>query len=312
MIINMKIERIVRKFVYRGILIGLFFPIFSILLCWGFLTVESENTLWTIHKQFPLLWIIDSAPVVLGIISYIVGLQVYKSNLAYMHEIKDINGELIKKNKELNGLISEKDVLFKEIHHRVKNNLQVITSLLSLQASFIDDDSYKALFRYSQYRINSMAMIHEMLYQSEDVSKINHSQYIEKLVKGLIYSMKGSENNITLKIDIPKIFLNIDTSIPLGLLINEIVTNALKYGIKGKNEGTIHVRMIKHNSDNYELQIGDDGEGYPADVNWRNASSLGLVLIHKLAIQLRGNIEKDNSKKGTHYLLHFKEVHQFS
>jgi len=308
----LKVEKIVRKFIYRGILIGLMFPLFAIILCWNVLTVEEENTLLSLHYQFPLLWIIDSAPLVLALISYIVGKQVQKTNKNHLIEIKQINGELIKTNKELKRLISEKDVLFKEIHHRVKNNLQVITSLLSLQASFIDDENYKGLFRYSQYRINSMAMIHEMLYQSEDVSKINHSEYIEKLVSGLVYSMKGSANNITMKFDIPKIYLNIDTSIPLGLLINEIVTNSLKYGIKDKAIGTLSIKMIKHHGDNYELQIGDDGEGYPKDVNWRNANSLGLVLIHKLAIQLKGNIEKDNSKKGTHYLLHFKEVHQIS
>lgn len=299
-------------YVFRGVILGLFFPVFSIILCFAFWTERASNNLWTIHQDFPLLWIIDSAPFVLGFISYIVGSRIEHSNENYITEITQMNETLRKKNLELNQLISEKNILFKEIHHRVKNNLQVITSLLSLQASFIDNDEVKGLFRYSQYRINSMAVVHEMLYKSEDISQINFREYIEKLVTGLIYSMKGSVNNIKLNVHIPEISLNIDTSIPLGLLINEIVTNSLKYGIIAKNPGTIDIKMVKHDKNNYVLYIGDDGVGFNSEVNWRNSNTLGLLLMHKLTLQLKGNIEKDNSKKGTNYIVNFQEIHQIS
>lgn len=212
-----------------------------------------------------------------------------------------------------NARLAEKDTMLKEIHHRVKNNLQVITSLLSLQSSFIEDDGIKALFRYAQYRINSMSVIHEMLYQSDSLSRINYTEYLNKLLSSLLVSMKGSENNIELQIDSPpELLLNIDTSIPLGLLINEVVTNAFKYGIKNDAKGVLSIKIKQLKKPNYIIEIGDDGEGFSESINFRNTKSLGLKLIHKLALQLKGNIEKDNSKKGTHYIISFQEIEQTS
>ncbi len=225
---------------------------------------------------------------------------------------------LYQKNRYITALnetselrLLERNTLLKEIHHRVKNNLQIITSLLSLQSSFIDDNQVKGLFRYAQYRINSMAIVHEMLYKNSDLSRINYADYLHQLVRTLITSMKGSKNQIELKIDADDLFLNIDTSIPLGLLINEIVTNSLKYGFKNA-EGTISIEVKKLNYPNFILNIGDNGIGFPDDKNFRNTVTLGLKLIHKLALQLRGNVEKDNSKKGTHYIITFQEIEQTS
>ncbi len=225
---------------------------------------------------------------------------------------------LYQRNKYITALnetsehrLLERNTLLKEIHHRVKNNLQIITSLLSLQSSFIDDEQVKALFRYGQYRINSMAIVHEMLYKNSDLSRINYGEYLHQLVGTLITSMKGSKNQIKLHIDVDDLFLNIDTSIPLGLLINEIVTNSLKYGFKN-GEGTISIEVRKLKYPNFILHIGDNGTGFPDDINFRNTVTLGLKLIHKLALQLRGNVEKDNSKKGTHYIITFQEIEQTS
>lgn len=225
---------------------------------------------------------------------------------------------LYQKNKYITALnetselrLLERNTLLKEIHHRVKNNLQIITSLLSLQSSFIDDDQVKGLFRYGQYRINSMAIVHEMLYKNSDLSRINYGEYLHQLVGTLITSMKGSKNQIELKIDADDLFLNIDTSIPLGLLINEIVTNSLKYGFEN-GEGMISIEVKKLKYPNFILRIGDNGAGFPDNINFRNTVSLGLKLIHKLALQLRGNIEKDNSKQGTHYIITFQEIEQTS
>lgn len=309
----MKNSKTIGPYVRNGILIGLCFPIFSIFICIYFLIPSDyEISILNLHQDFPLLWIINSAPFVLGTISYIVGNNINSLNKKYLENITEINSKLVSKNDLLENLNGEKEVLLKEIHHRVKNNLQVITSLLSLQSSFIENEHIKALFRYSQYRINSMAMIHEMLYKSGDLGKINYGIYSEKLIASLILSMKGTDHNIKLNVNIDDINLNIDTAIPLGLLINEIVTNALKYGIVKNEAGTIHItiKQIKHN--NFQMQIGDNGIGFSKDVNFRNSASLGLMLIHKLSLQLQGSIEKNNEIKGTNYIVTFKEIEQTS
>jgi two-component sensor histidine kinase len=302
----------ISRYVLRGLLIGLLFPVLAVVICWCVLIPEGVTYSFAeLHSEFPLLWIIDSAPIVLGAISYIVGTQVRNSHQAFTLQIEEINNNLQLKNDKQEELILEKEVLLKEVHHRVKNNLQIITSLLSLQASFIDSDRIKALFRYSQYRINSMAMIHEMLYRSDDISRIDFGQYADKLISGIISSMKGSKHSITSIIEVPY-QLNIDTAIPLGLLINEIVTNSLKYGIRGDNSGTISLKIVKLKHSEYQMIISDDGVGFAEEINFRNSSTLGLMLIHKLSLQLLGSIEKDNSKKGTEYIVNFQEITQIS
>ena len=309
----MKEKNQIIPYIRNGFLIGLLFPILAIIICVFLLTPDNyEFSLSEIHKDFPLLWIIDSAPIVLGLISFFVGNKVNNENSKHHIETEKFNQELTDKNLQLENLITEKEVLLKEVHHRVKNNLQIITSLLSLQSSFISDEQSKALFRYSQYRINSMAVIHEMLYKSEDISKINYGDYAEKLISGLITSMKGTENNISFKFEIPDIKLNIDTAIPLGLLINEVITNSLKYGIEGDSSGEIYMKITRLKHNNYTLFIGDNGKGFSEEINFRNSNSLGLMLIHKLSIQLKGSIEKDNNKKGTNYILNFQEIEQTS
>ena len=222
------------------------------------------------------------------------------------------NRNISKLNRSIENRLTERDTLIKEIHHRVKNNLQVVASLLSLQSSFIKDEQIKMLFRYSQYRINSMGIVHEMLYKSDDLNRIDYGAYIRELVNVLIMSMKGDKSKIALVTEVKNIFLNIDTSIPLGLMVNEIITNSLKYGFSDSEEGTITVMMNKLSTFTYELKIGDNGSGIPSHVNFRNTKSLGLKLIHKLALQLHGNIEMDNSKIGTNYIITFQEIEQTS
>lgn len=224
----------------------------------------------------------------------------------------------VTERKEAEALLisnEEKDVLLKEIHHRVKNNLQVITSLLSLQSSYLKDDDEKRIFADSQYRINSMAIVHEMLYQSDNLSKLDYRNYLEELSEYLIRSIKGADNNVKLILDVPKINLGIDTAIPLGLLINEILTNSLKYGIKKDDEGIISIAIHKVETqekglleNSFVLEIGDNGGGYSDTVNFRNSNSLGLRLINNLTRQLEGVMKKDPSKKGTNYIISFKEV----
>lgn len=216
--------------------------------------------------------------------------------------------QLYKTKMELEEQIGEKETLLKEVHHRVKNNLQTVSSLLSLQARSIEDDKVKSLIKSSQNRVISMAMVHEMLYMRDDISKIEYKSYVQELGEYLVRSVKGSTNNISLKIDIPDIQLGIDTAIPLGLLINEAITNALKYGIPDDDNGEIYISLRKDTAQDYVLSIGDNGAGFPERVTFKNTKSLGLKLIHNLTRQLKGSIIRDVSKKGTNYIVKFREI----
>jgi len=228
--------------------------------------------------------------------------------LVILHLRDKNNKKLEAQFNQINQQNEEKDILLKEIHHRVKNNLQVITSLLSLQAYGIEDSKTRELFSYSQYRINSMAMIHEMLYQSNSLSKINYKDYLEQLIDSLVTSMKGPKNNIQVVIDVPNVYLNIDTAIPLGLLINEIITNSLKYAMPEDRPGILSIKIMQLEYPEFCLEIGDDGIGFSNEINGRTSNSLGLNLIRKLTVQLNGSIEKIKDKKGTNYRLVFQEI----
>ncbi len=232
---------------------------------------------------------------------YLLG-GVFGKNLLHAHH------NLYKTKSELEGRIIEKETLLKEVHHRVKNNLQTVSSLLSMQSRNTEDPNVKSLFKSSQNRVISMAMVHEMLYMREDISKIEYKSYVQDLAEYLIRSIKGTSSNITLDIDIPDVKLNIDTAIPLGLLINEAVTNALKYGIVDDSKGEIFIKLRRDSDDEYLLNIGDNGDGFAETITYKNSKSLGLKLIHNLARQLRGSIIRDLTKKGTHYIVKFKEV----
>ncbi|MCM4168801.1 histidine kinase [Arenibacter sp. H213] len=236
---------------------------------------------------------------------YMLGSVLGKNLLKAHHELHKI-----KKENEIS--IIEKDTLLKEIHHRVKNNLQTVSSLLSLQSRSTEDMKVKSLIKSSQNRVISMAMVHEMLYMRKDLSKIEYKSYVKELGDYLVRSFKGTNNNITLNINIPEVKLGIDTAIPLGLLINEVVTNALKYGIKDETPGEIYIEIKKTNPNDYLLYIGDNGCGFPEDTDFKDLQSLGLKLIHNLARQLRGSITRDTSKQGANYIIGFSEVnHQF-
>lgn len=232
---------------------------------------------------------------------YLLG-GIFGKDLMYVHH------QLYKSKREMQAKSEEKDTLLKEVHHRVKNNLQTVSSLLSLQSRGIEDPLTKSILKSSQNRVISMAMVHEMLYMREDLSKIQYKTYVRELSEYLVKSLKGANNKVTLNIDIPDIELSIDTAIPLGLLINEAITNSLKYGIKDDREGEIYISIEKEEEHSYVLHIGDNGTGYSDSLTLKNSRSLGLKLIHNLARQLRGTITRDPSKKGTNYIVKFREI----
>ena len=217
---------------------------------------------------------------------------------------------LYRGKEEMEQKANEKEMLLKEVHHRVKNNLQTVSSLLRMQGRAVEDPHTLSQIRSSQNRVVCMAMVHEMLYMREDLSCIEYSTYVQQLADYLVKSVKGSDTDIRLRIDIPEVELGIDTALPLGLLINEAVTNALKYGFEGRDTGEISISLEKEDEHGYVLRIGDDGVGYPENMDYKTSKSLGLKLIHNLSRQLKGSVIRDLSKRGTNYIIRFEEVRQ--
>ncbi|SFR50253.1 Two-component sensor histidine kinase, contains HisKA and HATPase domains [Robiginitalea myxolifaciens] len=237
-------------------------------------------------------------------------LSVYLLGGVFGRNLLSAHHKLYRSKGEIEQRMQEKEMLLKEVHHRVKNNLQTVSSLLRMQSREIDDKDIQNLLQGSQNRVVCMAMVHEMLYMRDDLAKIEYRSYVEDLGAYLIKSIKGPKSKIRLNIDIPDIELGIDTAIPLGLLINEAVTNALKYGFKDLDEGEITIALERENKTEYILRIGDNGVGFPEEITPASTKSLGLKLIHNLSRQLKGDVIRDFSKKGTNYIIHFQEAAQ--
>ncbi|MFN3918170.1 MAG: histidine kinase dimerization/phosphoacceptor domain -containing protein [Flavobacteriales bacterium] len=208
---------------------------------------------------------------------------------------------------ELKNNVKEKEILLKEIHHRVKNNLQIISSLLSLQSNFIKSEKIKVLFDDSRSRIKSMAALHELLYQSKNFDKLSYQVYLEKLVADLIYSFSGNNGKIISEINTDSIHLNLDTAVPLSLIINEIITNSLKHAFNELKNGCIYIYLNHSSPGYYKLAIGDNGKGFETHLNINDSETLGLMLVNSLCEQLEGEIHRDTTKTGTHYMIAFKE-----
>ncbi|WP_017293377.1 PAS domain S-box protein [Geminocystis herdmanii] len=199
--------------------------------------------------------------------------------------------------------LQEKEVLLKEIHHRVKNNLQVINSLLNLQSRSIEDKNIRLKFKESQTRIQSMALIHEHLYQSNNLSKIDLSIYIKELVNVLFSSYQINTLSIKVEMNIEQnLFLDIDSAVPCGLIINELITNVLKYAFEDHQKGKLLIEINTDNDENLVITIKDNGKGLPPELDWEKTTTLGLRLVKNLTNQLRGNIVL-NTQQGTKWTI---------
>jgi PAS domain S-box-containing protein len=216
--------------------------------------------------------------------------------------------------ERLKASLREKDVLLEEVHHRVKNNLQVISSLLGLQARAIADPDTRKKFEESQHRIQSMALLHEHLYQSDDLARIDFAEYVKRLAEQL-FSVYGTGKRIRLVTELEPLHFNLDTAVPCGLIVNELLSNALKYGFPMGRSGMVRLVLEHRTPATVSLLVEDDGAGLPADFDWRNSSSLGLRLVRTLAEQLGGRMELHGSA-GTAFAIlfpspsrHEKEAH---
>ena len=205
--------------------------------------------------------------------------------------------------KQIETSLKEKDVLLKEIHHRVKNNLQIIISLLNLQTGYIKDEVTLKAVKDGQSRVRSMALVHEKFYQSDELSEIDFAEYIEKLCHYLYQSYGDKTDRIDVQIKGDKIGLDMDTAMPCGLLVNEIVSNAYKYAFPDQEKGTILIEFKKSNG-KMTLFIHDNGIGFPIEYDLEKSESLGMQLIQALTSQLDGEL-KVSRENGTTFEVSF-------
>ena len=211
------------------------------------------------------------------------------------------SGKLLQ--KQIEESLKEKDVLLKEIHHRVKNNLQIIISLLNLQSGYIKDEATLKAVQDGQNRVRSMALVHEKFYQAEELSEIDFGEYVEKLTQYIYQSYGDKTDRVKMIIESDRVGLDMDTAMPSGLLVNEIVSNAYKYAFPGDSKGEIRIVLKKQNG-KVIFKISDNGVGLPGEINLEAAESLGMQLIQALTAQLDGELEVSR-ENGTEFTVSF-------
>jgi PAS domain S-box-containing protein len=205
----------------------------------------------------------------------------------------------------LEDALAEKTVLVKEVHHRVKNNLAVIAGLLDMQSVAVDDERASRALAESEQRVRSMALIHEHLYATEDLNGLNFADYAEQLARELCISFAVDSERLTVLVDAQPLELGVDRAIPCGLILNELLTNSLKYAYPGGGSGEIRIRFARLDAGRMSLSCEDDGVGIPEAFDWQNARSMGLRIVNILTKQIEGELSLDRSVRGTRFALTF-------
>ena len=275
----------------------------------SFLSARRTWSHWVVLSIGLLLTVLLACYMLFGIYrrQYIEGLV--KERTA---EIEKSNMELKLAQEQVLVSLREKETLLREIYHRVKNNLQVISTLLTLQLDFIRDASAIRIFQETRNRIEAMALIHDKLYQSKDLAGIDVSDYIHDLVVNLFLLHGVDSARITYGLDIADVSFDIDTAIPFGMVVNELVSNCLRHAFpegqgNGKPEGMIRIDLDPADRGKFVLSVSDNGVGFPRELDYRNTESLGLKLVMGLVGQLEGAIELDSSQ-GTRFTVMFSEL----
>jgi PAS domain S-box-containing protein len=235
-----------------------------------------------------------------------VNLIPYEGKPAELIIIHDITGNK-ELEKQLQLSLKEKEVLMREIHHRIKNNRQIMSSLLRLQSRHFTNQKIIEMFRSSQSRIRSMALIHEKLYQSENLAKIDFERYLDTLCVYLFHSYKVDMNRVKFIVDAKDIFLGINTAVPLGLIVNELVSNSLRHAFPDGRKGEICVSIRLDKKGKFLLEVIDTGIGIPEEWNHRKTKTLGMQLVTDLAKQIYGVFEL-RREEGTKFRIMFYEA----
>jgi PAS domain S-box-containing protein len=223
--------------------------------------------------------------------------------LGTWHEITDIK----RAEEQIKSSLKEKEVLLQEIHHRVNNNMQVIISLIRLQCERIDDEQYIEMFKDTLDRIKSMALVHKKLYQSKDFAKIDCTEYVKSLMKELFKSYGVDSNKISIKLEKNDVSLSLDNAVSCGIIINELVTNSLKYAFPGNIKGDISIGYSLIDKGQVEIRVADNGVGMPESFDFRNSDTLGLQIVVALAEHQLGGKVSVSTGKGTEFRIWFKE-----
>ncbi|MCD6185627.1 MAG: hypothetical protein J7K84_07550 [Deltaproteobacteria bacterium] len=210
-------------------------------------------------------------------------------------------------NENIKKSLKEKELLLKEIHHRVKNNMQLISSIVNLQSRQIKDQDDKNLYNEIRDRIKSMAIVHEYLYKDRDLASINLKDYIIELSASLMRSYSINPCKIELKINAEDLYIGINKAVPCGLIINELISNALKYAFPDDIKGQISINIGKYDNGKFFLNIQDNGIGMSKDFNLQNAASLGLGIVVILVEQIDGTLKINSGGKGTNFIIKFAE-----
>jgi len=238
-------------------------------------------------------------------------IKVRERTMDLMEINKDLEREITehKRAKEhITESLREKEILLRELYHRTKNNMQVISNLIDLQAISVNDKKIIEMFKETQSRIKSMALVHEQLYQSKDLSNVNLKDYIRDLANALLTNYQLRRDSIVLKLDIDSIAVSIDAAIPSGLIVNELMSNSLKYAFPDDRQGEIRIILHKTEKGEIELYFSDNGIGFPKDFDFNNPKSLGLKLVKNLTEkQLKGSVELRTNQR-TEFLIKFKEL----
>lgn len=242
------------------------------------------------------------------------------SPLHYVAQLEDIT-ERKKAEAKIQASLKEKEVLLKEIHHRVKNNLQIVSSLLDLQSEYIQEPEILEKLEDSKHRLLAMSLIHETLYQSESLAQVDFSDYVERLATNILFAQSNDYERINLEFNLQPVFLNLETAIPCGLLLNELITNCIKHAFPEPLFGKISIELhdlskkaasLRHQIPGEKkpimLKVSDNGVGLPANINFQETKSLGLTLIHDLTQQLRGDLNIKKLNPGTEFTLRFSEL----
>ena len=211
-----------------------------------------------------------------------------------------------KSTEKVKAALKEKEILLKELHHRVKNNMQVISGLIELQSQQLDDDGAREIFNETRDRVSSMALIHENLYKASDLGNINFAEYIKTLTNHLFYSYNVDFDVIQLKTDVKDVYLDVQVGIPCGLIVNELVSNTLKHAFPGERRGEVKVSLFRGSNSQYTLIVKDTGTGFPKNLDFRKTKSLGMQLVTMLVDQLEGTIELKRDG-GTEFVITFLE-----
>ena len=238
----------------------------------------------------------------LSLIDEFAGITLMKWELERKEKKRREAEEFLKKS------LAEKEILLREVHHRVKNNMQIISSILRMQSRNIDDPKLKDVLQESQNRIHSMALIHENLYNNKSLANINFASYIKSLTNNIARTYISHQANVIFDYQIDEAYLPMDIAIPCGLIINELISNSFKYAFRDKSKGIISIHFQNIKDDEYKLTVSDNGVGIPAGLDITKTKSLGMKILHKLVQQIEGDLKSDFSN-GTKFTIIFKTTY---